>query len=165
MFQPYYPISQMPDETLQHGARESISISWVHDSLSSLGKIRYDSSTPFSLLILSAVLVVVDPKREHFITKKEYRVWVAEFMQSSFVTRCFLKEVDGYTKARFFKELNNCEGQMPMDNLVHRLQNIIARVMVTNATEVLTSLHDALDKIDLSLSQDDILRWRERFGL
>jgi len=42
--------------------------------------------------------------------------------------------------------------------------------MVTDTTEVLTSLHDALDEIDLSLSQDNILRsslhmWRERFGL
>ena len=170
VFRPYYPISQMPDETLQHAARESISISWVHDNPSSLGKIRYDSGTQFSLLILSGVLVVVDPKREHFITEKKYRIWGAELMESSFVTRCFLKEVDGYTKARFFKELKNCEEQMPMDKLVYRIQNIIARIMVTNATEVLTSLHDALDKIDLSLSQDDILRsslhiWRERFGL
>ena len=170
VFRPYYPISQMPDETLQHAARESISISWVHENPSSLGKIRYDSGTQFSLLILSAVLVVVDPKREHFITEKKYRIWGAELMESSFVTRCFLEEVNGYTKARFLKELKNCEEQMPMDKLVHRIQNIIARIMVTNATEVLTSLHDALDKIDLSLSQDDILRsslhiWRERFGL
>ena len=56
-----------------------------------------------------------------------------------------------------------------MDDFVGEIQNITKRIMIANTTEVLTSLHDALDEIDLSLAQDDILRrslhvWRERFG-
>ena len=170
VFRPYHPISEMPEENLQHAARESISISWVHDNPSSFGRIKYGSGTSFHLLILSAVLVVVDPKREHFIIEKKYKLWGTELKESSTIQPCFLNEVVGYTRARFVKELKNCEEQMPMDKFVHRIQNIIARIMVTNTTEVLNSLHDALDNIDLSLSQDDILRsslhiWRERFGL
>ena len=113
---------------------------------------------------------MVDPKREHFIIEKKYNLWGTELKESSTIEPCFLGEVAGYTKARFVKELKSCEEQMPMDKFVHRIQNIIAHIMVTSATQVLTSLHDALDNIDLSLSQDDILRsslqvWRQRFGL
>ena len=113
---------------------------------------------------------MVDPKREHFIIKKKYQFWGTELKESSTIEPCFLTDVVDYTRARFIKELNNWEEQMPMDGFVHRIQKIIARMMVTNATEVLTSLHDALDNIDVSLSKDDILRsslhvWRERFGL
>ena len=113
---------------------------------------------------------MVDPKREHFIIEKKYRLWGTELKESSTIEPCFLNEVVGYNRVRFVTELKNCEEQMPMDGFVHRVHNIIARIMVTNSTEILTSLHDALDNIDLSLSQDDILRsslhvWRQRFGL
>ena len=113
---------------------------------------------------------MVDAKREHFVTEKKYKLWGTQLEGSSILEPCFLNEVVGYTRARFVKELKNCEERMPMDKFVHQIQRIIARMMVSNATEVLTSLHDALDNIDLSLSQDDILRsslhiWRERFGL
>ena len=170
VFRPYCPISQMPEGIMQHAARESISISWAHENPSSFGKIKYDSGTWFYILILSAVLLVVDPKREHFIIEKKYQLWGTELKESSTIEPCFLNEVVGYTRVRFVKELKNCEKQMPMDGFVHRIQNIIARIMVTNENEVLARLHDALDTIDLSLSQDDILRsslhvWRERFGL
>lgn len=113
---------------------------------------------------------MVDPKREHFIIEKKYKLWGTELKESSTTEPCFLNEVVGYTRARFVKELKDLEEQMPMDKFVHGIQSIIARIMVTNATEVLDSLHAALDNIDLSLSQDDVLRsslhiWRERFGL
>lgn len=113
---------------------------------------------------------MVDAKREHFITEKRYIIWGVELQGSSIMEPCFLNEVIGYTRARFVKELKICEERMPMDNFVHQIQNIIARIMVSNTTEVLASLHDALDNIDLSLSKDDTLRsslyiWRERFGL
>ena len=170
MFRLYHPISEMPEEKVQHAARESISISWVHDNPNSFSKIKSDSCISFHLLTLSAVLVVVDPRREHFIIEKKYKLWGTELKESSTIQPCFLNEVVGYTRAHFIKELQNCEEQMPMDKLVHRIQNIIARIMVTNTTEVLNSLHDALDNIDLSLSRDEVLRsslhvWRERFGL
>ncbi|KAK0511441.1 hypothetical protein JMJ35_006014 [Cladonia borealis] len=157
VFRPYCPISQIPEEIMQHAARESISISWLHEN-------------PSSFNPSSFVLVVVDPKREHFIVEKKYTLWGTELKESSITEPCFLNEVVGYTRARFVKEMKKCEEQMPTDEFVHRTQKIIARIMVTNVTEVLTSLHDALDTIDLSLSQDDIMRsslhvWRERFGL
>ena len=113
---------------------------------------------------------MVDPKREHFIIEKKYKLWGAELKDSSTIEPCFLNEVVGYTRVRFVKELKKCEEQMPIDGFVHQIHTIVASIMVTNLTEVLTNLHDALDNIDLSLSQDDILRrslhvWRERFGL
>ena len=113
---------------------------------------------------------MVDPKREHFIIEKKYKLWGAELKESSTIEPCFLDEVVGYARVRFVKELKECEEQMPIDGFVHRIHTIVASMMVTNSTEVLASLHDALDNIDLALSQDDILRrflhvWRERFGL
>ncbi|OCK95405.1 uncharacterized protein K441DRAFT_81229 [Cenococcum geophilum 1.58] len=152
VFRPYCPISQTPEGILQHAARENISLFWIHDDPSLF------------------VLVVVDPKREHYIIEKKYQLWGTELNESSITESCFLGEVDGYAKARFVEELRRCEGQTLMNDFVHGIQNIIAHIMVTDTTEVLTSLHDALDEIDLSLSQDDILRsslhvWRERFGL
>ena len=40
VFRPYYPISQMPEEIVQHAARERISISWLHENPSPFGKIE-----------------------------------------------------------------------------------------------------------------------------
>ena len=121
-------------------------------------------------MILLAAIVVVDPKREHSIIEKRYKLWGTELEESCTTEPCFLDEAVGYARARFFQELKDCEEQMPTDGIVYQIQNIVARIMVTNATEILTNLHDALDEIDLSLSRDDILRnslhiWRERFGL
>lgn len=113
---------------------------------------------------------MVDPKREHYIIEKKYQLWDTELNESSTTESCFLDEVDGYAKVRFVEELRRCEEQTLMGDFAHGIQNIIAHIMATNTTEVLISLQDALDEIDLSLSQDDILRsslhmWRERFGL
>lgn len=43
VFRSYYPISQISEKILEHAARESISISWVHDNPSPFGKIKYKS--------------------------------------------------------------------------------------------------------------------------
>jgi hypothetical protein len=114
--------------------------------------------------------VVVDPKREHRIIEKKYQLWGTELNESFTTESCFLDEADSYVKICFVEELRRFEEQTLMDDFIHGIQYIVAHIMVMNTSEVLTSLHDSLDEIDLSLSQDDILRsslhvWRERFGL
>ncbi len=55
-----------------------------------------------------------------------------------------------YGRMRFIEELKRNSKQILTDGLVHQTKSIIVRIIVTNITEVLTSLHDALDNIDLS---------------
>jgi CorA-like Mg2+ transporter protein len=170
VFRPYCAISQTPKGILQQLARENISLFWRDDDPSLFGIMNYDSCAKFHLLTSSVVLVVVDPKRKYYITKKKYKLWGTELPESSTIESCFLDEVDGYAKVRFIEELRRHEERTLMDDFIHEIQNIITHIMVTNTTQILISIHDSLDKIDLSLSNDDVLRnslpiWRERFGL
>jgi Mg2+ and Co2+ transporter CorA len=112
---------------------------------------------------------VVDPIREHKIQEKIYKVWGAEIEGSSITERCFLGEINCYAKTRFAKELMKIKEQPLAASFGLILQRIIANIMARDTTDILYSLHDAMDNIDLSLSQDEIIRnslgeWRHRFG-
>jgi len=113
---------------------------------------------------------VIDPKRQYHIVKKKYRFLGSELNSSSAAEFCFLNEFYNYAKVRLSEELRRCEKETLVNDFVYGIQKAVVNIMTTSTAEVLSSLHDALDEIDLSLSQDDVLRsylpvWRERFGL
>lgn len=112
--------------------------------LACLVSIDLESSAQSQLMILFTALIVVDPIREYLVVEKKWKIWGIELVDSLTTEACYLDEVIKKT--------------------------MIGSIIVADATEVLTSLHGALDDIDLSLSNDDILHrslhvWRTRFGL
>ena len=118
---------------------------------------------------MSAGLLVVDPIREHQIEEKTFKFWGPETDSTSTTESCFIGEVDGYAKARFITELTKQREQLLPENFGLVLQEIIADIVSSDTSEILYSFHDALDDIDLSLSQDEVIRtslglWRDRFG-
>ncbi|KAH8587714.1 cora-like Mg2+ transporter protein-domain-containing protein [Bisporella sp. PMI_857] len=72
-------------------------------------------------------------------------------------------------RERFMEQLEKCNGKDNLSSLRSTIQNIIIQMIVTDSGTILSSLNEALDEIDLSMSQDDILRgslgeWRNNFG-
>jgi Mg2+ and Co2+ transporter CorA len=97
----------------------------------------------------------------------QYNLWGVEGKGSTEVVDCFVDDLD--RRKRFMKDLQTCEQKSNLSSLKSTIEKLIIQTIFNDSITILASLNDALDEIDLSMSQDDILRrslreWRNNFG-
>ncbi|KAH0533952.1 hypothetical protein FGG08_007434 [Glutinoglossum americanum] len=127
----------------------------------SAGKLM-DVLSHFSLGVL-----VFDARRQHIITRKRYvRGKLSDKNVQPTVEDCF---VESPTRERFINELNRI-GPVKVGKDPERvIMAILSKFIREDYLAILTNFRDALDYVDLAMSNDDILQdampnWRALFG-
>ena len=116
-------------------------------------------------------VIVFDPPRKYAICTSEYDI-LGRPLRHSLDLKCSLTtDADGCVRERFIQQLNefsksNSAREADMKHAV--VKNLLSTV-IENVEEVISILHDSLDYIDLSLSDDRVIQthistWRERLG-
>lgn len=135
---------------LRHAATQCISCFWSCENSGFIGILIFDST----------------PK--HIITTRQYKLWGKNDHEEIISEPCFSAEEYSSSRDRFISELEKCEKQ-GIQEFEPTLANIIVNMMRDDTSKMLPCLNEALDKIDISLSDDAILQkslqtWRDRLG-
>ena len=122
-------------------------------------------------LIHDLGVVVFDPPRIHAICTAEYDLMGRSLRHNLDQKYSLTADAEYCIGERFIQQVNEFSkfNSVTQADLKHAVVKTLLSTVIDDVEEVISTLHDSLDYIDLSLSDDKVIQthistWRERLG-